>query len=73
MWIKLSDWLKIRNGCGILIYSAGQGLSIGAALKGIICPQREHILLWEQCFSLRVAHILDAILGTVIMSLFGFA
>ena len=24
--IKLSDWLKIRNGCGILIYSAWQGL-----------------------------------------------
>ena len=26
IWIKLPDWLKIRNGCGILIYSAGQGL-----------------------------------------------
>ena len=25
-WIKLSDWLKIRIGGGILIYSAGQGL-----------------------------------------------
>ena len=24
--IKQSDWLKIRSGCGILIYSAGQGL-----------------------------------------------
>ena len=24
--IKQSDWLKIRNRCGILIYSAGQGL-----------------------------------------------
>ena len=24
--VKLSDWLKIRNGHGILIYSAGQGL-----------------------------------------------
>ena len=23
--IKKSDWLKIRSGCGILIYSAGQG------------------------------------------------
>ena len=23
---KWSDWLKIRSGCGILIYSAGQGL-----------------------------------------------
>ena len=26
--IKWSDWLKIRSGCGILIYSAGQGLII---------------------------------------------
>ena len=26
IWIKWSDWLKIRNGCGIIIYSAGQGL-----------------------------------------------
>ena len=25
IWIKLSDWLKIVSGCGILIYSAGQG------------------------------------------------
>ena len=25
-WIKQSDWLKIRNGHGILIYSAGQRL-----------------------------------------------
>ena len=25
-WIKLSDWLKIRRGHGILIYSAWQGL-----------------------------------------------
>ena len=24
--IECSDWLKIRSGCGILIYSAGQGL-----------------------------------------------
>ena len=28
IWIKLSEWLKIRNGHGILIYSAGQGLTI---------------------------------------------
>ena len=27
IWIKQSDWLKIRNGHGILIYSAGQGLN----------------------------------------------
>ena len=26
IWIKLSDWLKIRSGSGILIYSAWQGL-----------------------------------------------
>ena len=26
IWIKESDWLTIRSGCGILIYSAGQGL-----------------------------------------------
>ena len=26
MWIKESDWLKIRSGCAILIYSAWQGL-----------------------------------------------
>ena len=26
IWIKLHDWLKIRNGHGILIYSVGQGL-----------------------------------------------
>ena len=26
-WIKNSDWLKIRNGRGILIYSAWQGLT----------------------------------------------
>ena len=26
IWIKLSDWLKIRSGRAILIYSAGQGL-----------------------------------------------
>ena len=25
--IKQSDWLKIRNGCGILVYSAWQGLN----------------------------------------------
>ena len=25
--IKYSDWLKIRNGCGFLIYSAGEGLT----------------------------------------------
>ena len=24
--IKQSDWLKLRGGCGFLIYSAGQGL-----------------------------------------------
>ena len=28
IWIKLSDWLKIRNGRDILIYSAGQRLSL---------------------------------------------
>ena len=28
IWIKQSDWLKIRSGCGILIYSAGQGLRL---------------------------------------------
>ena len=28
IWIKSSDWLKIRNGRGILIYSAWQGLMI---------------------------------------------
>ena len=28
--IKQSDWLKIRSGCGILIYSAGQGLSFAS-------------------------------------------
>ena len=27
-WIKQSDWLKMRSWCGILIYSAWQGLSI---------------------------------------------
>ena len=27
IWIKLSDWLKIGKGRGILIYSAGQGLN----------------------------------------------
>ena len=27
IWIKESDWLTIRSGCGILILSAGQGLS----------------------------------------------
>ena len=27
-WIKLSDWLKILSRHGILIYSAGQGLSL---------------------------------------------
>ena len=27
IWIKLSDWLKIRSGCGFLIYSAGQWLT----------------------------------------------
>ena len=26
IWIKYSDWLKIGNGHGVLIYSAGQGL-----------------------------------------------
>ena len=26
IWIKQSDWLKIRSGRGILIYSTGQGL-----------------------------------------------
>ena len=26
-WIKYSDWLKIRSGCGILIYSAWKGLT----------------------------------------------
>ena len=26
VWIKESDWLTIRSGCGILIYSAWQGL-----------------------------------------------
>ena len=25
-WIKQSDWLKIKSGCDILIYSACQGL-----------------------------------------------
>ena len=28
IWIKESDWLKIRSRRGILIYSAGQGLTI---------------------------------------------
>ena len=28
IWIKLPNWLKIRSGCGILIYSAGQGLRV---------------------------------------------
>ena len=33
IWIKLSDWLKIRSGCGFLIYSAGQGLRDNEVLK----------------------------------------
>ena len=28
IWIKWPDWLKIRSGRGILIYSAGQGLKV---------------------------------------------
>ena len=28
IWIKKSDWLVIRNGRGILIYSAGPGLNV---------------------------------------------
>ena len=32
--IKQSDWLKIRNGCGILIYSAWQGLKLSRWWKG---------------------------------------
>ena len=28
-----SDWLKIRNGCGTLIYSAGQGLILEVLSK----------------------------------------
>ena len=28
IWIKKSDWLKIWKGCGILIYSAGQGFML---------------------------------------------
>ena len=28
IWIKIPDWLKIRIGCGILIYSAWHGLRV---------------------------------------------
>ena len=34
IWIKESDWLTIRNGCGILIYSAGQGLTFAGRTPG---------------------------------------
>ena len=33
IWIKQSDWLKIRSRCGILIYSTGQGLRIYFSTK----------------------------------------
>ena len=39
-WIKLSDWLKIRSGHGILIYSAWQGL---ITMKGSMYNNRS---LW---------------------------
>ena len=43
IWIKESDWLKIRSGWGILIYSAWQGL---------ICKQ------WYPCLALQFASVL---------------
>ena len=54
IWIKKSDWLKIRNGCGILIYSAGQGLNLFSDADSIflynnICsaPTREMCMHWN--------------------------
>ena len=46
MWIysnntDQSDWLKIRSGHGILIYSAGQELISGADLSYYVYP-----MLW---------------------------
>ena len=47
-WIKQSDWLKIGNGHGILIYSAGQGLTfqkhIFIAGISLISPWKHTVL-----------------------------
>ena len=37
--IKCSGWLKIRSGCSILIYSAGQGLSQNIRKLQVVWPE----------------------------------
>ena len=48
IWIKQSDWLKIKSGHGILIYSAGQGLiSVKTHCQVLgrhVNPCRDHFL-----------------------------
>ena len=39
--IKQSDWLKLRSECGILIYSAGQGLSTQKSKDGQKSPAKQ--------------------------------
>ena len=45
--IKQSDWLKIRSGHGILIYSAGQGLRVKLILCLLILPTIRCCCKWK--------------------------
>ena len=54
--MKLSDWLKIRNGHGILIYSAGQGL------KWIIAQNE------SARFAMVVVYIVERVKGIMLYS-----
>ena len=45
--IKQTDWLKIRSGCGILIYSAEQGLKKMEYMYSLKFKAILHVQIWN--------------------------
>ena len=60
--IKLSDWLEIRSGCGILIYSAWQGLMIVVyfTLESVCCVFWEAVCFLPLFLSITISSIIGA-------------
>ena len=56
IWIKESDWLKTWKGCGILIYSAGQGL---LTHKASITTAADKTLKYKTCHFMLIICIAD--------------
>ena len=69
----LSVWLKIKSGCGILIYSALQGLiwiSHLSTLKGIPLPKTD--LLWKERIYGNCLKILNTLIYTFLAQILLF-